>query len=253
MRAIPTPQDPVIWLRFLRQIFEKQGYKVDVRLNNWVRSVKAARAQKITGLVGCSHSDAPDFIFPEKPVGVMKSAYFTNKESTWVYTDRFSIDKKRIGVINGYSYGDSIDPLLRHRNKSFIPFSGERPLEQIIKRTESGHLDAFVENPLVLHNMLATLGISEDSFRIAGWVASTDPFLYVGFSPGHEKSKTYAQILDKGLVELRRSGELRRILEKYDTQDWELAAKGSGTVNDLRPRVFKSAFDFFNVINTGSF
>lgn len=246
----PASNKPGYMVEIMRQIFEKHGHKVDVKLSNWVRAIKDTRSNKSQGLLGCSIGDAPDFVFPHKSLGLMKSAYFTLKDSTWTYNGRQSLQNKRIGVINGYSYGDSVDNLIRTRNKSFIPFSGDRPLEQIIKMIQSGRLEAFIENPVALHYALAEMNVPVDTLRVAGWVVADDPFLYVAFSPENSKSKIYADILDKGLTDLRRSGELRRILEKYNIEDWE-QQKNLGT-NDLSTGFLKSSLDLIHVFNTGS-
>jgi polar amino acid transport system substrate-binding protein len=45
--------------------------------------------------------------------------------------------------------------------------------------------------------------------------------VYIAFSPGNPKSQEYAQILSKGIQQLRASGELATILKKYGMSDWK--------------------------------
>ncbi|MNT92496.1 hypothetical protein D3C72_2337940 [compost metagenome] len=53
-----------------------------------------------------------------------------------------------------------------------------------------------------------------------------DPFLYVSFSPANPKSPQYAALITKGISELRQSGELKKILDKYGVLDWEESQAG---------------------------
>lgn len=45
--------------------------------------------------------------------------------------------------------------------------------------------------------------------------------IYIAFSPEIKDSQRYAQILSKGIKELRKSGRLKEILSKYDLMDWK--------------------------------
>lgn len=248
----PRSEKPGYMVEIVQQIFEKKGHTVDMRLTNWVRAVKDVRTNKAQVLVGASRMDAPDFIFTRNTMGIMKNAYFTKKDSKWKFTGRNSLQNMRIGVINGYTYGDSIDQMIRSRHKSFIPFSGEKPLEQIIRMIESNRLDAFIENPVALHQALKKFGVAAESLKVAGWVSSQDPYLYVGFSPNHPKSREYATILNHGVEELRRSGELQRILDKYQVEDWEKSKISLGALDDFSPRILKSSFDLLDMFNARS-
>ncbi|WP_374078551.1 substrate-binding periplasmic protein [Bdellovibrio bacteriovorus] len=245
---------PGYMVEIVRQVFEKQGHKVEFKLDNWVRAIKETRSNQAQALLGCSQVDAPDFIFPQKSLGIIRNAYFTTKHSSWFYQGRHSLQNKRIGVINGYAYGDSIDTLIQNRHKTFVPFSGERPLNQMIKAIQNGRIDGFIENPVTLQFSLAEMNLPADTLKAVGWVDTHDPFLFAGFSPNNPRSKLYAEMLSKGIDDLRRSGELRRILEKYKMADWDQPATISlGALNNLSPRLFKGSLDLVNVINTGSF
>lgn len=245
----PNSARPGYMVEILKAIFEKQGLRVDVKITNWVRAIKETRSNQAQGLLGCNPSDTPDFVFPQKALGVVKNAYFTLKNSAWSYRGRESLQNKRIGVINGYSYGDSIDNMIKNRHRSFIPFSGKKPLQQILEALKKGELDGFVENPVALHYGLAELGVPVDTVKTVGWVADQDPFLYAAFSPQNPKSEQYAEMLNKGLTEMRRNGELRRILEKYNLEDWEKSSVSLGALDNFGARFLQSSLDFFDVFD----
>ncbi|WP_374035129.1 substrate-binding periplasmic protein [Bdellovibrio bacteriovorus] len=249
----PDSETPGYMVEIARTVFEKQGHKVQVKLSNWVRAIKDTRSNRVQGLMGCSLVDAPDFIYPKKSLGIMKNAYFVPKNSTWTYKGRPSLQGMKIGVINGYTYGDSVDNLIRSRHRSFIPFSGDRPLEQVIRMMQAGRLDGFIENPVVLQYTSVSAKITMENMKIGGWVENHDPALYISFSPNNPKSQEYAEILTRGVEELRRSGELQRILQKYNLKDWEQPSGISlGALDNLGSSFLKSPLNPFNMFNARS-
>ena len=49
-----------------------------------------------------------------------------------------------------------------------------------------------------------------------------DPYdVYIACAPSKILSKTYAELLSKGVQQLRESGELQTILRKYGLGDWQ--------------------------------
>lgn len=203
-----------------RAIFAKHGHKIDFKTSHWINAIKDTRANKVTALIGCSRADAPDFIFPERPLGQMINYYFVNKNSNWSYHGRQSLTGKRIGVIANYSYGDAVDNLVKTKHKSLIVISGPDPLGQIFKKMASGELDAFVESPVVLSFNLGKRKLALDTFKPVSGNLANDPDLYIAFSPNNPKSAHYAELISKGIDDMRRSGELQRILERYNLSDW---------------------------------
>ncbi|WP_041577061.1 substrate-binding periplasmic protein [Bdellovibrio bacteriovorus] len=249
----PDSETPGYMVEIARTVFEKHGHKVQVKLSNWVRAIKDTRSNRVQGLMGCSVVDAPDFIYPKKSLGIMKNAYFVPKNSTWTYKGRPSLQGMKIGVINGYTYGDSVDNLIRSRHRSFIPFSGDRPLEQVIRMMQAGRLDGFIENPVVLQYTSVSAKITMENMKVGGWVENHDPALYISFSPNNPKSQEYAEILTRGVEELRRSGELQRILQKYNLKDWEQSSGISlGALDNLGSSFLKSPLNPFNMFNARS-
>ena len=45
--------------------------------------------------------------------------------------------------------------------------------------------------------------------------------IYLAFSPKNPKSKSYARLISKGIIEMRASGDLQKILDKYGMRDWK--------------------------------
>jgi polar amino acid transport system substrate-binding protein len=84
---------------------------------------------------------------------------------------------------------------------------------------QAGRVDAYVEVPVVFWSQVDRMGISRDSFAVAGNLGKADP-IYVAFSPAKPESKELAKTLSDGIRALRKSGDLAKILAKYGVADW---------------------------------
>lgn len=216
----PQTQRPGYLVEVARLIYSKYGYKIDLKIMNRARSVNDLQKGKAHALFA-GHNDHLGFVIPVKSAGQVSNHFFAKNISTWSYKDAASLRGKRIGVINGYSYGKEIDQLIENQGHVFVKISGERPLHQIIKMMEAGRLDAFIENPLVLRHTLSQLHKPTALFKTVSSNLATSPLVYLAFSTADLEANHYADLFTKGLLQLRRSGELRSILEKYNIKDWE--------------------------------
>ncbi|MNJ98451.1 Bacterial extracellular solute-binding protein, family 3 [compost metagenome] len=216
----PHSSRPGYMVEAVKAIFEKQGYQVDFKVTNRARAIKEVRKNKINALLG-GHKDHKGFIVPTKSVGSVSNYLFAKPTAFWSYKNGSSIKGKRIGIINGYSYGNEIDQLIRSHPDSFVVISGERPLKQILKMMEADRLDGFIENPAVLKYLLGSLHKSLETYKIASANLATESLVYLSFAPMHPQSELYSSVFSKGMIQLRKTGELRQILEKYGMKDWE--------------------------------
>lgn len=216
----PKSDKPGFMVEIANEVFKKYGHTVDYNVMNWARVLTDVKSGQYDGVIGASRSDVSGFVIPEVPTGVLVSYYYTRKDDSWMYTGVDSLKKKKIGVINDYTYGDEIDKLVAKKHSSFKKVSGQEPLARLVQMTETKRIDGFVENPLVLDIALKKLKKDKDLFKVASRNLANDPDLFIAFSPARPNSKEYARILDEGVNELRKSGRLKVILQKYDVTDW---------------------------------
>lgn len=217
----PKSSKPGFMVEIAKEAFAKYGHKVNYEVMNWPRALVEVKNGKYNAVIGASRSDVEGFVIPQIPTGVLINYYWTLKENKWEYKGESSLKGIKVGVINNYSYGDEIDHLVKGKHLSFKEVSGESPLLRLIQMTESKRLDAFVENPFVLEYNLNKLKKNKSLFKVASPNIANDSNLFIAFSPANPKSKEYARLLDRGVVELRKSGRLKAILAKYGFSDWE--------------------------------
>lgn len=217
----PNSEKPGGMIEIANAVFKNKGHTVKYEMINWARGIKDTRAGRFDGIIGASRADVKGFIIPQVPVGYLENYFWTVPSHHWKYENKNSLQNVKVGVINDYSYGSEIDFEVKHKNPSIVVISGNDPLARLIQMTETKRLDGFIENPMVLNHALFKMNKSPDTFRAVSKNLADDPELFIAFSPNKSNSKAFAQMLDEGIVELRKNGKLKEILEKYGLKDWE--------------------------------
>lgn len=217
----PKSDKPGYIIEAAKIIFEKAGHKIDYQTLAWARALKEAKDGTITAVVGANAEEAKDgFVLPKMSQGLNAFAFFTKKGASWKYTGPDSLKQlKLLGTIADYSYNDEINAFIKDNKPLIDQASGETALDQCMKKLNADRITAVVEDRNVFNLAAANAGF-KDAFEEAGSSAEKIK-LYIAFSAKNPKAKEYASIFEKGWAELRKSGELKKILDKYNAKDWE--------------------------------
>jgi polar amino acid transport system substrate-binding protein len=221
----PKSDKPGFMIEIAKQVFEPKGIKVEYKAMPWERAIEETRKGSYTAIVGAAKNDAPDFLFPSEALGNSTNAFYVKADSSWKFEDISSLNKIALGVIEGYTYESSLDEYIESNkgNPSKIQsISGDTAIDQNFKKLLKGRIGAYLENINV-----AQKHISDNSlwgkFKMAGQMVTEDveeQHLFIAFSPVNERSQDYARMLSEGVQELRKSGKLKDILNRYNVQDW---------------------------------
>lgn len=226
----PKSEKEGMMIDIARKIFAKKNIEIEYVSMPWARAVKEARRGTIAGIIGALKTDAPDFIFPEFPQGIITDAFYTNTKSSWKFSEINSLKEGSLGIIEGYSYGKQIDDYVRENRSDYDliqTIAGDNALETNINRLISGELSIVIDDMNVFNYNLNKMGL-KDEVRFAGVVIENDSksnYLYIAFSPDNENSKKYADILTKGMKKIISNGEIKNILRKYNFVDWTKSVK----------------------------
>lgn len=215
----PTQGQTGYFVDILKAVFEAKGYTVDYQAMPWTRAIEEARQGRITGIIGAFKSDAPDFIFPKTPQGIIENTFFALKNNPWKYEGIASLQKVRLGTTLGYAYGEPLDSYLSQNKENPLlvqPLSGDDPLGRNIMKLQKKRIDVVIEAKMVWEYTAAQKKMEAD-FKEAGHLGREETF--VAFSPKISQSKKYASILDEGMQTLRKSGELQKILDRYNLKN----------------------------------
>ncbi len=216
----PTLEKPGFMVEIAQTVFKEQGYSIKYVVKNWTRAIRETRTGQYDAIIGASKADAPDFVYPTIPAGHMENYYWTLVENKWNYSGVDSLKTVKLGFISDYNYGAEVDKLIANKHPTFVVITGIDALSRMIQMTEAKLLDGFIENPTVLKYHLVKMKKETSVFKAVSSNLANDPNLFIAFSPKNNSSINFAQILDEGIISLRKNGKLKSILQKYGLNDW---------------------------------
>jgi polar amino acid transport system substrate-binding protein len=214
---------------------EKPGYMIEIvqkalapevnvvyKVLPWTQAIEASRNGEYEGIIGASRGDAPDFIYPNVLQGISLSKFWVQQDSNWHYTTIDSLKTQRFGVVESYSYGKIIDPYVKEKTEQgtgrVSAISGANASPQNIERLLNRQIDVILEDENVIRHYFSSRGLPFP-FKSAGNPVTIefvdDTFVFVAFSPKTAKAKEYAERLTERVKQMRKSGELRKILARY--------------------------------------
>lgn len=212
---------PGYGVEIAKEIFAKAGHTLEYKNMAWARALEECRKGGIMAVIGAARKEAPDFVFPQETIAVVDNTFAVKKGNAWRYAGTASLEKLKLGTIQGYSYDGEVGAYVEAnaKDKARIDMvGGDNALEQNLKKLAAGRVDATVDAKPVLAYKLMKLGLADK----VEFVGSVDPSqTFIAFTPANPRSKDYAQILDKGMAEMRASGRLKQILDRYGVPDWK--------------------------------
>lgn len=205
-----------------RIIFKARGIEVEYITMPWKRAVFETQKGEYNAVVGASKADAEGFVFPKEELAHNRIAFYVKKGNPWKWQGVESIQKIRLGVIAGYDYRDALNNYIKensHDTKNLQVMTGDLPLQRMLQGLILGRVDVVVDNEAAIRYEAKRLGLS-DEIESAGYGQELS-FIYIAFSPSLPKSAVYAQMLSDGIRQLRSSGELKNVFDKYGIADWK--------------------------------
>ena len=217
--GIPDSNQPGYVIEIAQYSLAKAGHTVKYEVESWADSLNLVRQGKKDCVIGAYKSEAPDFVFPEQHMGTVQLVFIKRKDFDWQYDGVESLKKVRLGAKPNYNYsGDIGNYIDTPNNPQVFLTSGKYALEYNLTSLVNENLDVVMEAKSVL---LA-------SIKKHGWIDETEFAgttgkiykIHFACSPKNKNSKEYTRLFSEGLKELRDSGQLHYILNKYGLTDW---------------------------------
>lgn len=216
----PNAPDPGYMVELVRYGLAKGGHKVRYQLMSWERALNQVREGKKNCVLGATRGEAEGFVLPSEHQGVSQNSLYRRKGEDWHYTGRESLDGIRLGTIAGYEYDDFLHEIIDKQivEQQIKPARGKFAVEENLKALIRGDLDAVLDSRVVVEATLKKQNWQDD-------IEFADHFdgvrkIYFACSPSVEKSSEYVKLVNDGIKDLRASGELDSIMEKYGLADW---------------------------------
>ncbi|MDD2324538.1 MAG: transporter substrate-binding domain-containing protein [Alphaproteobacteria bacterium] len=218
----PTDAAPGYMIEVAKEVFEKAGHKVDYQTLTWARALEKVKAGEFTAAVGAAQDDAPELVYGKNALGNSSNTFAVRADDPFVYKDISSLNGKALGTINGYAYTDVIDKYIEDNKadpKKIQAAAGDDAIKTNFTKLVAKRIDLIVDDGNVLASQVALQHLEGKVKVIESPLPSVD--VYIAFSPANPKSTEYVTLLDKGIDDLRASGQLAKILAKYGVKDWK--------------------------------
>lgn len=210
-------------IEIVRKIFTKAGYQVivnDLPYERALEYLEDGRVDVVTAAFAEDLSSPEIAILPDEEVGRLQRAFFVKKGEKWQYTGQASLSQIKLGLVTGEVYPEIKTYLDRQPKPSRIEYvSGVDGYRRNVLKLLSGRIGAMLEIPEVVKFYAAQLhSISE--IRQAGRIGKLRK-LWVAFSAHNPNARKYADLFSKGIIKMRKSGELQELLTRYHVRDWK--------------------------------
>jgi len=209
-------------IEIVKAIYSAKGYSVTIKNVPWNRALWLVNQGEADAALDVLRESAPNLLYPKTEVAQFNPVVFVLKTNPWRYEGVDSFRSVRLGLIQGYGYGDERPDFAKYlaSNPRKIDWvTGQNPLLRIFKMIELGRLDATMEDLVVANFVLMQAGMQE-KFKVAGQFGRTKVNAFVAFNPNKPNAQQLADMFDQGISELRRSGKLQAILATYGMKDW---------------------------------
>jgi polar amino acid transport system substrate-binding protein len=213
---------PGYMVEIVRAIFSGAGYYVVIVEIPFSRALEYLKKGAIDAVSAAfaEDVDSSSAMLPKEEIGIARRAFFVRAGDSWHYTGIQSLSSVRLGLIIGEVYPEIEQYLTQNQKSGRVEYlSGIDGYRRNVTKLLSGRIDAVFEVPEVVR-FYATEAGRGDSIRQAGSLGAPRK-LYIAFSRRNPKSLVYGELLSRGIVEMRKSGELQRILSRYYVQDWK--------------------------------
>lgn len=213
--CVPGTERPGLLVEIANYSFSQEGYKINYIVRPWIRSILTVRNGDYDGIIGTGRDETPDFIFPDEPLYSIEHVFYVKNTSDWRFSGFKSLQNINLGAIKNYSYGSLLKEYIEPNQANIARLTilhGDDAFSRLVELLKIDRIDAFVEESNIVLNYLTGLNSYED-IKSAGVASKED--IYIAFSPKKRNAKLYANILSKGLKELKSSGKLDHLLLKY--------------------------------------
>lgn len=213
------PATPGYSVEIVDAVFTKLGHQITYKTAPFLRQIQEVEKGNFSALAGVYQEEAPNLIFPEEAIGMTRNCFYTKLDETWKYENLDSLPPISIATVEGYIYGE-IDEYVEASDESVVKLLGSETdmMKRLTELVDIGRATAFVQDIAVAEYYFGTAGL-EGRYKQAGCL----PFIeiMIGFSPNDPRTPEFVKSFDDELSNLRASGDLQLILDKYDIADWK--------------------------------
>jgi ABC-type amino acid transport substrate-binding protein len=205
----------------VQEILSAQGYQVSTITGSWARLKSMAQKGQLELVVPLTRFETEELKLDRNsvPLGQIEGRLFTHKSNSWQYNGEASLKRQTMAIIRDYGYPPVIEALVEDpiQRKYILTLASDLGTDQQVKMLASQRVSIVPSdrNAFLYH---ARRHAVDKVIRIAGELPMEKLYtdLHVGIaSPSQEQRQKLREALDKGLQELQKNGQLKRIKARY--------------------------------------
>ncbi|WP_223295922.1 substrate-binding periplasmic protein [Shewanella sediminis] len=190
----------------INSAFSRVGIEVDSIVVPYARAVVMAKKGIVDGVFNLikEKSTQDQFIFGKQALFSATASFYQNKQSPLNVESKWLLPKNtRVGVIDGYEYGDELSEL---PNIQVIKLSNHN---QLINLLLLNRIDTAIMYDLVAEQYIARMRVSSE---IGSTFINHTGQVYLAFSKKNPEAEHLAEMLDTGLTALKHDGSYQQIM-----------------------------------------
>ena len=226
----PGSDRPGYLIELMQQVFRERNQEIEYRLLPWQRALNAVEQGLAHAAVGAVAGNHGQTLIGKESLGYDETVFITRHKEAFTYKSPANLDPKKLAVIRDYTYANNgpLDIYLQQRlkNKNNITaITAEEPLKSMFRMLQRRRIDTFPENRFVALYNISNLGLKG---KVAIVSTPISDRVYVGFSPD-EQGRANLQWFDQKVAQMKQSGALARIMERYGIEETEKESRPDGT------------------------
>jgi len=208
----PSAPKEGLSLEVIRAAYKTQGYTVKMEYMPWARAEDGVKKGKYDILPNTwKNEKRQKYLMYSEPYAVNEIKFIKTKEDPFEFDGIESLTGKKVGTVRSYGYGDAFAAAT-----NFTKEESNDLITNIKKLTHSSkRIDLAIEDEIVARMVIAKANpdlLSKIAFTKNSLSSSS---LYVTCGLANPRHKEIIDAFNKGLAEIKTSGEYAKILESY--------------------------------------
>jgi len=187
--------------------FSIEHIQVESLVVPYSRALMMARKGQVQGVFNVTRERSTEagFLFGEEPLFIANASFYYNKNRPLSAQNKWQLPRGSVvGVIKGYEYGDEFSEL--SKQLQLVQVASQ---EQLLNLLLLNRIDAAIMFDKVAEGVIKRMGVKEE---ILPAFPNHQSRIFLAFSLQDADSPALAKALDKGLRQMKQSGQYQQII-----------------------------------------
>jgi polar amino acid transport system substrate-binding protein len=191
--------------------YATQGYELEMSFVPWARAIAGVKSASSDLLLGTWFTkERTDYLMYSEPYLDNSIKFIKKKGDDFEYSDVESLTGKSVGIVRGYGYGEEFSDAENFKKPE------AKNLIINIRKLVAGRINLAIEDELVARSIMAEEDPDLlDQVEFSKIDYSTNA-LHVTSGLANAKHKELIEAFNKGLAEIKASGEYAEILDSLN-------------------------------------